>query len=69
MGRKAIIEVVPDQPGDVDRTCADISKAKVLLGYDPKVSFEEGIARTAAWLVIQRRHVYRTIPRRYLYNY
>lgn len=49
VGRKAIIEVVPDQPGDVDRTCADISKAKVLLGYNPKVSFEEGIARTAAW--------------------
>lgn len=32
MGRQAVIEVVPEQPGDVDRTCADITKAKTLLG-------------------------------------
>lgn len=47
--REAIIEKLPEQPGDVDRTCADISKAKMLLGYEPKVPFEEGIRRTADW--------------------
>lgn len=49
VGKKAVIEVLPEQPGDVDRTCADISKARNLLGYQPQVSFSEGIARTAAW--------------------
>ena len=49
VGREAIIEVLPMQAGDVDRTCADISKAKSLLGYNPTVSFEDGIARTAEW--------------------
>jgi UDP-glucuronate 4-epimerase len=49
VGRKAIIEILPEQPGDVDRTCADITKARSLLGYNPKVSFEEGIERTTEW--------------------
>ncbi len=40
---------MPEQPGDVERTCADISKARQLLGYSPKVPFEDGIARTAEW--------------------
>lgn len=37
------------QKGDVERTWADISKARALLGYDPKTSLSEGIARTIAW--------------------
>jgi hypothetical protein len=41
--------VLPPQPGDVDRTCADISKARELLGYDPKTPFEEGIRKTTEW--------------------
>lgn len=49
VGRAAVIEVLPCQQGDVDRTCADISKAKQLLGYSPSVPFEEGIRRTAEW--------------------
>jgi len=48
-GKKAVIKILPDQPGDVPRTCADISKAKELLGYYPKVTFEEGIRRTVEW--------------------
>ena len=37
------------QPGDVDRTYADISKAKKLLGYEPKTSFKKGIENFANW--------------------
>lgn len=39
----------PFRTGDVSVTHADITKAKQLLGYDPKVSVEEGIARTVEW--------------------
>ena len=49
VGRSAVIQMCPEQPGDVDRTCADISTARELLGYDPQVSFEEGIAKTVEW--------------------
>ena len=41
------IKQLPMQPGDVEVTFADISKAKRLLGYEPKVVFEEGIRRFA----------------------
>ena len=37
------------RPGDVRDSQADIRKAKALLGYEPTVSFEEGLARTIAW--------------------
>lgn len=43
------IEVLPMQPGDVDRTYADISKAKKLLGYSPKFTFKEGIQKFIDW--------------------
>jgi UDP-glucuronate 4-epimerase len=49
VGKPAKIEVLPDQPGDVPYTCADVSKAERLLGYVSKVSFEEGIERTVDW--------------------
>jgi nucleoside-diphosphate-sugar epimerase len=39
----------PPRPGDVMHSLADIEKARRLLGYDPAVSFEEGLERTAAW--------------------
>jgi UDP-glucuronate 4-epimerase len=48
-GKKANIRVLPDQPGDVPRTAADISKARRLLGYEPKVAFADGIHRLAEW--------------------
>lgn len=35
--------------GDVRDSQADISKAKSLLGYTPRVSFEEGLKQTLAW--------------------
>jgi len=49
VGKKAIIRVLPDQPGDVPYTCADVAKAQQYLGYTSKISFEEGIRRTAEW--------------------
>lgn len=49
VGKKANIKIMPDQPGDVPYTCADVSKAYRLLGYKAKVPFEEGIRRTAKW--------------------
>lgn len=49
MGKKARIKRIPDQPGDVPVTYANISKAKRLLDYDPKVSIEEGIERFVQW--------------------
>jgi hypothetical protein len=54
VGKQAKIEILPEQPGDVDRTCADISKAQRLLGYNPQVPFEEGISRTVEWYRIAR---------------
>jgi UDP-glucuronate 4-epimerase len=47
--KEAKIQVMPEQPGDVPRTCADISKARRLLGYSPKTPFREGIRRTVDW--------------------
>jgi UDP-glucuronate 4-epimerase len=49
-GRKAIIEQWPEQPGDVPHTFSDISKAKKLLNYQPKVSLEEGLEKFVEWL-------------------
>ncbi|CAB9528775.1 Bifunctional UDP-glucose 4-epimerase and UDP-xylose 4-epimerase [Seminavis robusta] len=47
--KDAVIKVMPDQPGDVPYTCADVSKAHAMLGYKSKVAFEEGIRRTVKW--------------------
>ena len=51
VGRKAVIKIMPDQPGDVPYTCADVSKAYELLGYRSTVPFDEGIRRTVDWYV------------------
>lgn len=50
VGRKAEIRRLPDQPGDVPRTFADVSKAKRLLGYRPSTSLEDGINRYVSWV-------------------
>ncbi len=47
------IEALPRQPGDVERTCADVGRARTLLAYRPSVSVEEGIPRFAEWLRAQ----------------
>jgi UDP-glucuronate 4-epimerase len=49
LGVRPEIEQLPAQPGDVERTWADISKAERLLGYRPAVPIEEGIPKFVAW--------------------
>ena len=47
--KKALINQLPDQAGDVPYTCADVAKASMLLGYNAQVSFDDGIRRTVEW--------------------
>jgi UDP-glucuronate 4-epimerase len=49
LGRAAVIDRQPPQPGDVPQTFADITKARRLLGYDPQTPIEEGIRRFVEW--------------------
>ena len=49
LGKKAKISYLPMQPGDVDRTVCDYSKANRLLNYYPKTSFEEGVRKFIEW--------------------
>ena len=49
LGKTPQIKQLPMQPGDVDRTYADVSKAKKLIEYEPKVSFEQGIKNFVEW--------------------
>ena len=53
LGQKAVLDRQPPQPGDVPTTCADISKARARLGYDPHVKIEQGIPRFVEW---SRKH-------------
>ena len=52
--KKAIVETIEPQPGEVPITLASISKAKTLLGYQPRVSIEEGIPRFIRWYLEKR---------------
>ncbi|MBM4278958.1 MAG: NAD-dependent epimerase/dehydratase family protein, partial [Deltaproteobacteria bacterium] len=49
LGKKAKIQTLDPQPGDVSITYADISKARRLLNYQPKITMEEGIKRFVEW--------------------
>lgn len=49
LGKPALIEHRPAQPGDVERTYADIRKSQQRLGYRPKVKIEEGLTRFVQW--------------------
>ncbi len=55
LGKKARIKPLPDQPGDVPVTYADISKAKKLLGYGPHVNIKEGIEKFVKWYKEQQK--------------
>jgi UDP-glucuronate 4-epimerase len=49
VGREPVLQRLPAQPGDVTRTCADISRARELLGYRPVTGIEQGIPRFVDW--------------------
>ena len=49
LGKKAIIDRQPSQPGDVPITFADISKARAKLGYNPHIKIEQGIKMFIEW--------------------
>jgi UDP-glucuronate 4-epimerase len=49
LGRKAVIERRPPQPGDVPVTFANIEKARAQLGYHPRIKIEEGIKMFVEW--------------------
>ncbi len=52
--KKAIIDKLPQQPGDVKRTFADITKAKKLLNYSPKTDFYSGIDKFINWYLEEK---------------
>jgi UDP-glucose 4-epimerase len=47
-------DYAPPRPGDVAESLADVALARELIGYEPSVTFEEGLERTIAWIVEQR---------------
>ncbi len=49
LDKKAQIDFLPTQKGDMGITCADISKAKKMLGYNPVISIEQGIDKYVEW--------------------
>jgi UDP-glucuronate 4-epimerase len=59
LGKKALVERKPNQPGDVPRTWADVSKSGRLLAYSPKVKIEEGIPLFVDWF---RRVARNSVP-------
>jgi UDP-glucuronate 4-epimerase len=56
LGKKAKVNRLPEQPGDMPLTCADISKARKLLGYNPTTRFSDGLPRFMEWF-LQSAHV------------
>jgi UDP-glucuronate 4-epimerase len=48
-GRTPRLRQLPEQPGDVRRTCASIDKARANLGYAPQVAVEDGLRDFVAW--------------------
>jgi UDP-glucuronate 4-epimerase len=49
LGKRAIVDRQPEQPGDVPITYADIEKARRLLGYNPQTKIEAGIGKFIEW--------------------
>jgi UDP-glucuronate 4-epimerase len=55
VGKKALVEHLPEQPGDVKHTYADIRKAREHLGYNPKTDIHEGLACFVRWYLKEGR--------------
>ncbi|MDG2148903.1 MAG: GDP-mannose 4,6-dehydratase [Planctomycetota bacterium] len=54
-GKTPMVDWQPDQPGDVPRTFADVSRAKNELGYNPSVGVDEGLRRFVEWYRLSLR--------------
>lgn len=53
IGKRADIQRLPMQPGDVNRTDADQAHARAVLGYAPKTAFEQGVRQYVEWMEAQ----------------
>ena len=51
LNKKAILNRLPEQQGDVPLTCADTSKAQQLLNYDPQTKLEDGLQKFVNWVL------------------
>jgi UDP-glucuronate 4-epimerase len=49
VGKEALIRWLPEQPGDVQITYADITKASRMLGYRPSTSIDQGLGTFVRW--------------------
>jgi UDP-glucuronate 4-epimerase len=54
IGKKARVEYIPRHPADVEANWADVTKAKAMLGWQPKVGLDEGITGLVNWYLEQR---------------
>jgi UDP-glucuronate 4-epimerase len=50
LGKKAVRQYLPPQPGDVERTYADVTKAVEELGYNPSTQIQDGLKKFTNWL-------------------
>src|SRR3982075_3129626 len=55
LGKKAQINQLPEQPGDVPLTCADISKARKLLNYNPTTPLSVGLPKFVEWFMATQK--------------
>ena len=55
LGTKAVLDKLPMQPGDVQKTNADITKAKTLVKYSPRTNFQNGIKKFVEWF-LRKKH-------------
>src|SRR5881398_1825852 len=55
LGKKAKVNRLPEQPGDMPPTCADISKARKLLAYKPTTKLSEGLQKFIDWFLRSQR--------------
>jgi UDP-glucuronate 4-epimerase len=53
LGRSAVVRLLPMQPGDVNETQANVDRLKIVTGYTPRVSIEEGVERFVDWYLTE----------------
>lgn len=50
LGRKAEVELLPPQPTEMPETCADLTRIKAAVGYEPRTPLEEGLRQLVEWV-------------------